>query len=72
MNPPSIHWGKAGGTASQQKGSLQNTLSQDTTIKYCLHCDWQVSASDGYTKDQRSRAAVDHHVETGHTVDSIR
>lgn len=39
-------------------------------MKYCLHCDWSVSASDGFTAQEQSRAALEHHVETGHAVDS--
>lgn len=39
-------------------------------MKYCLHCDWSVNASDGFTPQERSKEALDHHVETGHAVDS--
>ncbi|WMT07541.1 hypothetical protein NP511_00715 [Natrinema thermotolerans] len=40
--------------------------------KYCLECDWQVSTADGYTEKEVSKEAIDHFVETGHTVDSLR
>ncbi|OAQ52557.1 hypothetical protein HTG_13110 [Natrinema mahii] len=40
--------------------------------KYCLECDWQASTADGYTEKEVSEAAIDHFVETGHTVDSLR
>ncbi|ADB62104.1 hypothetical protein Htur_3240 [Haloterrigena turkmenica DSM 5511] len=39
-------------------------------MKYCLHCDWHASATDEPSARARSRAAIDHHVETGHAVDS--
>ncbi|MCU4743738.1 hypothetical protein OB955_08765 [Halobacteria archaeon AArc-m2/3/4] len=39
-------------------------------MKYCLHCDWSVGESDGLTATERSREALEHHVETGHAVDS--
>ena len=72
MTSPSIHWNKGGGADIKGEDKAQNVLSQDTTIKYCLHCDWHTRGSDGYTKQERSREAIDHHVETGHTIDSIR
>ncbi len=40
--------------------------------KYCLQCEWQVSTTDGYTKKEVSEKAIEHFVETGHTVDSLR
>ena len=39
-------------------------------MKYCLHCDWHTSETDEPSERARSRAAVEHHVETGHTIDS--
>ncbi|WP_207591615.1 hypothetical protein [Halomontanus rarus] len=39
-------------------------------MKYCLNCDWSVSVSDGFTPQERSKEALEHHVETGHAVDS--
>ncbi|ELY47816.1 hypothetical protein [Natronorubrum bangense] len=38
-------------------------------MKYCLNCDWQASATDDSDRSP-SRKAIDHHVETGHTIDS--
>lgn len=46
-------------------------LPRETTMKYCLHCGWQVRAADGHTRRDRSAAAVAHFVATGHTVDSL-
>jgi predicted small metal-binding protein len=40
--------------------------------KYCLECDWRASTDDGDTEQEVSRKAIEHFVETGHTVDSIR
>ena len=40
--------------------------------KYCLECDWQLSTADGYTEPEVSKKAIDHFVETGHTVESLR
>jgi hypothetical protein len=40
--------------------------------KYCLECDWQISTDDGYTEAEVSEKAIEHFVETGHTVDSLR
>ncbi|QSX00233.1 hypothetical protein [Haloterrigena alkaliphila] len=39
-------------------------------MKYCLNCDWSTSATDEPSASVRSRAAIAHHVETGHTIDS--
>lgn len=40
--------------------------------KYCLECDWQISTSGGHTETEVSKRAIEHFVETGHTVDSLR
>lgn len=40
-------------------------------MKYCLHCDWHASSTDGLDEDERSRAALEHFVETGHTINSV-
>ncbi|WP_165874934.1 hypothetical protein [Natrarchaeobius oligotrophus] len=40
--------------------------------KYCLECHWHVSTTDGYTEREVSKRAIEHFVETGHTVDSLR
>jgi len=40
--------------------------------KYCLECDWQISTDDGYTGSGGLEKAIEHFVETGHTVDSLR
>ncbi|SEW14197.1 hypothetical protein [Natrinema salifodinae] len=39
-------------------------------MKHCLDCDWYVSAADESSQRTRSRAAIEHHVETGHAIDS--
>lgn len=39
-------------------------------MKYCLNCDWQASATDESSDRTPSRKAIDHHVETGHPIDS--
>lgn len=38
-------------------------------MKFCHACDW-FAAEDGTTERERSRLAVDHFVETGHSIDS--
>ncbi|WP_195893008.1 hypothetical protein [Halopiger djelfimassiliensis] len=38
---------------------------------YCLDCGWRLSTSDGYTDTEVSERAIDHFVETGHTVESV-
>lgn len=40
--------------------------------KYCLECDWQASTVDGDGESEVSKRAIEHFVETGHTVESIR
>ncbi|WP_265111857.1 hypothetical protein [Halosolutus halophilus] len=40
--------------------------------KYCLECDWKISSDEGYTEREVSKKAIEHFVETGHTVDSLR
>lgn len=52
-------------------GRLERDHPRETTVKYCLHCDWTVRAADGYSRGERSSAAVDHFAATGHTVDSL-
>lgn len=39
-------------------------------MKYCLDCDWSLNAADEPSQRDRSQAAIDHHVDTGHTIDS--
>lgn len=39
-------------------------------MKYCLTCDWQTSPTDEPSAAARSRKAIEHYVETGHTIDS--
>ncbi|WP_137289199.1 hypothetical protein [Natronorubrum halophilum] len=39
-------------------------------MKYCLNCDWWTSETDEPSARVRSRRAIEHHVETGHTIDS--
>ncbi|WP_254761959.1 hypothetical protein [Natrinema marinum] len=39
-------------------------------MKYCLDCDWSADSTDLPSQRARSRAAIEHHVETGHTIDS--
>ncbi|MDS0476442.1 hypothetical protein [Natrinema sp. 1APR25-10V2] len=39
-------------------------------MKYCLDCDWCVDSTDLPSQRARSRAAIEHHVETGHAIDS--
>jgi predicted small metal-binding protein len=39
--------------------------------KYCLECDWKASTEDGYSDAEVSKKAIEHFVETGHTVDSF-
>ncbi|SFC36609.1 hypothetical protein SAMN05444422_107220 [Halobiforma haloterrestris] len=40
--------------------------------KYCLDCDWHAGTDEGLTEREVSKAAIEHFVETGHTVDSLR
>ncbi|WP_323174049.1 hypothetical protein [Natrialba sp. PRR66] len=40
--------------------------------KYCLECDWQFDTAGGHTEAEVSKRAIEHFVETGHTVDSMR
>ncbi|MFC4542169.1 hypothetical protein ACFO5R_09535 [Halosolutus amylolyticus] len=40
--------------------------------KYCLDCGWQASSEEGYTEREVSKEAIEHFVETGHTVESLR
>ncbi|MEY7848289.1 hypothetical protein AB7C87_03700 [Natrarchaeobius sp. A-rgal3] len=40
--------------------------------KYCLECGWQVSTSDDLTEREASKMAIEHFVETGHAVESLR
>ena len=40
--------------------------------KYCLECGWQASTAEGYSEAEVSEQAIEHFVETGHAVDSLR
>lgn len=40
--------------------------------KYCLECEWRVSTDDGHTEREVSKRAIEHFVETGHAIDSLR
>ncbi|WP_197075858.1 hypothetical protein [Halostagnicola sp. A56] len=40
--------------------------------KYCLQCEWHVSDAMDYTEAEASREAIEHFVETGHSIDSLR
>ncbi|WP_168927103.1 hypothetical protein [Natronorubrum aibiense] len=40
--------------------------------KYCLECKWQLTAADDCTEAEASKKAIEHFVETGHTVESFR
>lgn len=39
---------------------------------YCLECEWQASTVDADTDAAVSKSAIEHFVETGHTVESVR
>ena len=39
-------------------------------MKYCHNCDWFASVEDGLSKQERSKLAIEHFVETGHSIDS--
>ena len=39
-------------------------------MKICLDCDWSLNAAEEPSRSSRSKAAIEHHVETGHTIDS--
>lgn len=39
-------------------------------MKYCHNCDWAVRETDGYSQHERSKQALEHYLETGHTIDS--
>ncbi|QLK27455.1 hypothetical protein HYG81_07605 [Natrinema zhouii] len=39
-------------------------------MKYCLDCDWHLNAATEPSQHARSQAAINHYVETGHTIDS--
>ncbi|WP_169330815.1 hypothetical protein [Natronobacterium gregoryi] len=40
--------------------------------KYCLQCGWHATTAEGYTEREVSQEAIEHFVETGHPVDSLR
>ncbi|NUC71148.1 hypothetical protein HTZ84_02280 [Haloterrigena sp. SYSU A558-1] len=39
-------------------------------MKYCLNCDWFADPEADADDDERSQAALEHFVETGHSIDS--
>ncbi|PSP63942.1 hypothetical protein BRC77_05285 [Halobacteriales archaeon QH_8_64_26] len=40
-------------------------------VIYCMDCEWSASTEDHSRSDQ-SVLAIDHHVATGHTIESTR
>lgn len=38
---------------------------------YCRECPWRVNTADGFTSIGASLLAIDHFVETHHTIDSV-
>lgn len=38
---------------------------------YCTTCSWSVSSTDELSRMERSKSAIDHYLETGHTIESI-
>ncbi|AHG01897.1 hypothetical protein HALLA_00970 (plasmid) [Halostagnicola larsenii XH-48] len=40
-------------------------------MKYCLHCDWYTSKTDGRDRDNQSRKALDHFLDTGHSIETV-
>ena len=52
-------------------GPLEDDLPT-ADVHYCLDCGWRISARDGHSTAVRSRRAIEHHVQTGHTIDSHR
>lgn len=39
-------------------------------MKFCHNCDWFAAVEDGTTERERSRLALEHFLETGHSIDS--
>ncbi len=39
---------------------------------YCLECEWQATTTASETDAAASESAIEHFVETGHTVESVR
>lgn len=37
-------------------------------MHYCTECDWSMDDDDRTTDDERNRRAIEHHIETGHTI----
>lgn len=70
MTSSSFHWRKDGDGGFRESGARAD-VTAEAAVTYCLHCEWEASAADGSTAHERSKRAVDHHVETGHAIDSI-
>ncbi|WP_265108121.1 hypothetical protein [Halosolutus halophilus] len=39
-------------------------------MKFCHDCDWFAAVEEGTTERERSKLALEHFVETGHSIDS--
>ncbi|QSW99691.1 hypothetical protein [Haloterrigena alkaliphila] len=39
-------------------------------MKFCHNCDWFAAVEDGATERERSQQALEHFLETGHSIDS--
>ncbi|MFC4543386.1 hypothetical protein ACFO5R_15760 [Halosolutus amylolyticus] len=39
-------------------------------MKFCHDCDWFAAVEDAATERERSKLALEHFVETGHSIDT--
>ena len=69
---PSPLGSSAGSGDGRSDRTSERERTREPTGKCCLDCGWRVRATDGYTKRERAKRAIDHHATTGHTVHSIR
>ena len=51
--------------------TVDETRSRRGHHSYCLHCDWTVSTAE-YPRAEVSQRMVNHAVETGHDIESVR
>lgn len=37
-------------------------------MHYCIECDWSMDTDERSTEYERNQRAIQHHLETGHTI----
>lgn len=57
------------GDVSVVESNAEHALNEEErNMHYCTECGWSMDGDDRATEHERNRRAIEHHVETGHTI----